>query len=223
MSAADDMPAPQTATPMTATAPLVIWLDPRTVTLQALPPGAHWARRMRQLNPLDRLTTAPLYALWRRRLVFGGDWDLATQDFQSTKQWRLTADLAAHREDYRASEWYRRAVASLERHGSFRHKSIHARSLSEIDHLFETLFLPLLDSMRQTGYQPGRGDLPLGLIDREGRVLKSEKGRHRFAAALVAGVRRFPLQIAAIHRDWAGADRGPRLAARVARLGQGAP
>lgn len=223
MSATDDMPGPKTGASMIVTDRPVIWLDPQAVTLHALPPGAARAQWLRRFNPLDRLTTAPLYALWRKRLVFGGDWDLAVRDFRGLKPWRLTADLAAHRDDYRASEWYRRAVVSLEQNGYFRHKTTHARSLSQIDHLFETEFLPLLDSMRRGGYQPGRGDWPLGLIDRQGRVLKSEKGRHRFAAALVTGVRRFPLQIAAIHRDWAGGDRGARLAERVARLGQGAP
>lgn len=199
----------------------VLWLDPQKVTLHALPPGAEYARRLRRLNPLDRFTTAPLYALWRKRLVFGGDWDLAAQEFRDLRQWRWTADLAAHRDDYRASEWYRRAVAALDQNGYFRHKTTHARSLSQIDHMFETEFLPLLDSMRRDGYQVGRGEWPLGLIDRQGRVLKSEKGRHRFAAALATGARRFPLQIAAIHRDWARADRGRALANRVAQLGQG--
>ena len=198
----------------------VIWLDPQQVEQHALPPGAAFARLMRQHNRLDRFTTAPLYALWRKQLVFGGDWDLRTQDFRSLRQWRWSADLDEHRDDYRASEWYRKATAALEKNGYFRHKSHRVRSISEIDQIFETVFLPLLDSMREGGYDPNLGEWPLGLIDRHGRVLKSEKGRHRFAAALVGGQRRFPLQIAAIHRNWAGSDRGPQLEARVLRLFQ---
>ncbi len=197
----------------------VIWLDPQQVALHALPPGAAYARRMQKRNPLDRFTTAPAYAVWRKRLVFGGDWDLDTQEFRSLRQWRWCADLDAHRDNYRASLWYRRATAALEKNGYFRHKAQQVRSITAIDQIFQSDFLPLLDSMRQGGYEPGLGEWPLGLIDRHGRVLKSEKGRHRFAAALVGGLRRFPLQIAAIHRDWAGSDRGARLAARVAQLG----
>ena len=221
MRTKDPMPRRETGPLMIVTHRPVIWLDPQKVTLHALPPVAALAKWSSRFNPLDRITTAPLYALWRKRLVFGGDWDLAVRDFRGLKPWRLTADLVAHRDDYRASEWYRRAVVSLEQNGYFRHKTTHARSLCQIDHMFETEFLPLLDSMRRDGYQVGRGEWPLGLIDRQGRVLKSEKGRHRFAAALATGARRFPLQIAAIHRDWARADRGRALADRVAQLGLG--
>jgi len=196
----------------------VIWVHPQKITLYVAPPGAAFALWMRARNPLDRVTSAPAYALWRKRLVFGGNWDLATAEVRTLRQSRWTADLARHEADYRASKWYRKARAALERDGVYRHKTLTARSLGALEALFETDFLPLLDSMRRAGYQPRGDDWPLGVIDRQGRVLKSEKGRHRFAAALATGVTRFPLQIAAIHRHWAGGSRGAALTARVMAL-----
>lgn len=196
----------------------VIWIDPQKILLHAAPPGAALARWLQAHNPLDRITTAPAYALWRKRLVFGGNWDLATDEVQRLRQSRWIADLARHETDYRASHWYRRARAAIERDGIYRHKTLVARDPQTLERLFETDFLPLLDSMRRQGYQPRGADWPLGVIDRQGRLLKSEKGRHRFAAALVTGVSRFPLQIAAVHRLWAGRDRGTALEARVADL-----
>lgn len=196
----------------------LIWINPQKITFHTLPPGAEFARRMQRQNPLDRFTTAPLYAMWRRRLVFGGDWDEATQEFSSLRQWRWMADLAAHQDDYHSSQWYLAAAAALEKNRYFRHKTIYARNLQELEQVFETVFLPLLDSMHRKGYQQDLGDWPLGLIDRQGRVLKSEKGRHRFAAALATGLTRFPLQIAAVHRNWARRDRGRALYARILEL-----
>lgn len=201
----------------------VIWVDPRKVTLHALPPGGYFAQQMQRRNPLDRLSTAPLGALWRKRLVYGGNWDLAAAPVDKLRQHRWTLDLAHRQADYRASHWYRKASKALDRDGVYRHKNLEACSLAELETLFEDEFLPLLKSMRLEGYQPRPGDWPLGVIDRHGRVLKSEKGRHRFAAACAVGLARFPLQITAVHRLWAGSDRGADLRARILELGKEAP
>lgn len=197
----------------------VIWVNPRSIQLHVLPPGGAFAQQMQRHNPLDRLTTAPLGALWRRRLVYGGDWDLACEPVDRLRQCRWVTDLAAQLPDFRASHWYRKARAALERDGLYQHKVFQARTLTELDALFEREFLPLLTSMHQHGYEQGHGDWPLGVIDRQGRVLKSEKGRHRFAAARAVGVAQFPLQITAVHVRWAGRDCGDALRARIMKLG----
>lgn len=201
----------------------VIWVNPLSISLHALPPGGYFAQKMQRHNPLDRVTTAPLGALWRRRLVYGGDWDLATEPVDGLRQHRWTLDLAQHQTDFRASHWYRKASKALNRDGVYCHKTLQAHNLTELDALFEDEFLPLLNSMRAQGYQAKPGDWPLGVIDRQGRVLKSEKGRHRFAAACAVGLARFPLQITAVHRLWAGSDRNAALRARIMELGKKAP
>lgn len=197
----------------------VIWVNPQSISLHALPPGGYFAQQMQRHNPFDGVTTAPLGALWRRRLVYGGRWDLATMPVDQLRQYRWMQDLARQGSDFRSSKWYRKARSAIERDGSYCHKTHCARTCPELDTLFETEFLPLLESMRTTGYRVIPGDWPLGVIDRHGRVLKSEKGRHRFAAARVVGLDRFPLSISAIHRIWAGGDRGNTLLARVLDLG----
>lgn len=201
----------------------VIWVDPRQITLHAMPPGGYFAQQMQRHNPLDRVTSAPLGALWRKRLVYGGDWDLASEPVNGLRQYRWINDLAQHQTDFRASHWYGKACKALNRNGVYRHKTLQAHNLTEVDALFEREFLPLLSSMAKHGYKPTPGDWPLGVVDRHGRVLKSEKGRHRFAAACAVGLARFPLQIAAVHRLWAGSDRGAVLRARIMELEQQSP
>lgn len=198
----------------------VLWINPQKITHHALPPGAQGIKRLHRRGPLVRALTAPAYALWRKQIVFGGAWDMDCDPVDDMRVVRWMRDLARWGTDYRQSEWYTRACAALDRNGVFRHKSFRVRDEAGIAHLFETEFLPLLTSMRQSGYQAGLADLPLGLIDRSGQVLKSEKGRHRFAAALATGVTRFPLRIAAVHAHWAGSDRGTTLSRRITELAE---
>jgi hypothetical protein len=186
-----------------------IHVPARLVTRHALPPFSGWG---------GRFGTLPV-ALMRKRLVFGGDWDLAAHDCADMLSFRRVASLVAHASAYRDSLWYDAARRSFEKHGYFRHKTRFARSIAEIDALFEDELVPLVVTMRDEGYRQRPGsDIPLALISRSGEVLKTEKGRHRFAAAQALGLEDFPLRIAAVHRDWLrgeGIGGGPGTRGRI--------
>lgn len=173
-------------------APMVM-VPANHVTRHALPPFATWAK-----GPLS-----PLASVMRKRLVFGGDWDLAAQDCGKIKSFQRVHSLAEHLPNYRASLWYIAAISAYEKHGYFRHKNHRVYSIFEIDTLFEQELVPLVSSMRDTGYrQRPDSDVPLAMIGRNGEIIKTEKGRHRFAAAQAVGCKEFPLRIAAVHKDW---------------------
>ncbi len=171
----------------------MIMIPAAHVTRHAHPPYASWA---------GGIMARPM-ALMRKRLVFGGAWDQAATPCADMLSFRRVYSLAEHLPDYRASLWYEAARRSFEKHGYFRHKTTFARSVAEIDHLFEADLVPLVSSMRDQGYrQRPNSDVPLALIGRNGEILKTEKGRHRFAAAQAVGCSAFPLRIAAIHSEW---------------------
>ena len=181
----------------------------RHVTRHVLPPFAGWASGPK----------APVVALLRKRLVFGGDWDLATELCADILSFRRVYSLAEHLPDYRQSLWYAAARRSFERHGYFRHKDRFARSVAEIDALFEQELVPLVMTMRDEGYRQRPGsDVPLAVITRTGELVKTEKGRHRFAAAQAVGCASFPLRITAVHRDWVRQCGLPRFGAPRARV-----
>ncbi len=146
-----------------------------------------------------------LYRLAKRRLVFAGDWDLQGERISEMPTYRNLEGLYRVMPDYRGCEWYRRALQQIES-GIPYHHNIHlqARSQAELDGLFEHHFMPLLSSMASQGYRHQEGaDLPDGMVTRHGELLKTERGRHRLAAAQIVGADTlYPLRIVAVHRAW---------------------
>ena len=68
----------------------------------------------------------------------------------------------------------------------------------------ETYVLGLITSMQERGYDLQLGDdIGTVLVGRDGTLLKSSNGYHRFAVAREVGVNHLPVRIAAIHVQWA--------------------
>ena len=180
--------------------PLVI--NPQRVTHYITPP---YQALQNLLCPLEWLGVTRISArLAQSRYVFGGDWEVQAFPFTERAQYRRLRSLADALPDFRASNWYQEGLAAIQSGGSFHHRRHFAHSVAELDALFASLLVPMLESMQQTGYQQRPGDdQSLWIIGRDGTVYKSRHARHRFAAALVTGVcSGFPGVVDTVHREW---------------------
>lgn len=68
----------------------------------------------------------------------------------------------------------------------------------------------MLNTMRAEGYHQREGaDYPDAMVSRNGEIIKTLHGTHRFAAALATGSEApFPLRIVGVHRKWWQSRRG---------------
>ena len=129
-----------------------------------------------------------------------GDWDLNIQPIETMKTYQYLSDLWDCREDFKQSKWYQEALQTLIAKGSYTHKKTKVTSVEELDNLFQNSLLMLLTSMQTQGYIQGLDrENPRVIISREGELLKSRKGRHRFCAARIVNTPTIPVEIDNIH------------------------
>lgn len=184
----------------------VIWVRARSLTIHALPPYDSIRLSLQEVlpKPVNRYTVNQVFRLVRKFLIFGGSWDRATTPFVEHSAYKNMRDLQESLPNFQKSAWYQRALLQLEEDGTFWHKKHRAETPEDVDKIFRTMLVPLLESMNESGYEQRDGDdYPQGLISRTGEVIKTQKGRHRLAAAQLADREiLIPLKIIAIHKDW---------------------
>lgn len=184
----------------------LIQVNPDKLVQHTLEPHLRWFvwAQVHLPQHLNRSLTYRLKYLLGRRGVFGGDWDMQSRPFAEREEFRLVSNLAESLPDYRASDWYAMAARQIARSGAFAHKSHVVRTTQELDALFSRELVPLLTSMAEHGYRHHEGaDLPEAMIGRDGTLIKTSHGTHRFAAIkAVRGGGLFPLRIVGVHRDW---------------------
>ena len=117
---------------------------------------------------------------------------------------RWVTDLVQqHRDSPRDSLWYRDLCATLERQGWVDSHGGRHSSPEEVEGFLSGYMLPLIASIEQHGFDPGRTtDTGWALLGANGQVLKTKRATHRFFIARALGVPTFPLQVAAVHVDW---------------------
>lgn len=183
---------------------LVLNINPRKVTDFADPPRDHLHMATKRLHkhwwglPFSLVVRSP-YEIF----VQGGDWDTRTIPFTEHKTYLKMLDLYQHRQNIRESKLYARAMNRLQERGNFRHKNHQARSQGELDQLFQEVYLELLRSMEEEGYLRERSDdLCRVMISRDGRLIKTQRGKHRFSTAHIVGAPVVPVVVFRIHREW---------------------
>ena len=195
-------------------------VKPSLVPLYAFPPVYRAAKRLRKRRLVGPLLSLPLRA-WGNLFAPPGDWDLATSSFSDHLTFQRMQDLQAHLSDFRSTEWYKGAVQEFERTGAFRYKQKFMRSIGEIDTFFVDYLVGLLLSMQRSGYLSDvGGDRPGVMINRDGELIKSPGGRHRWAAATLVGVDAVPVEIEHIHPMWLKSIDGGFSGVRLQRLQQ---
>lgn len=182
---------------------VVIHINPQRVHERLTPPPFKALQRL--LLPVDMLGISrllPPTSTWR--YIFGGNWERQAVDFRQSKSYRMMSDLVANRADYRQSLVYQRAIAKVQAGKPYHHKEHWAHDEAGVVRIFDTVLMPLIESMATQGYiQKPDADMPEFLISRSGQLIKCRRGRHRFATARLVGVDKgYPCIINTIHRDW---------------------
>jgi hypothetical protein len=157
----------------------------------------------------------------RECFIAPGRWDLAARPIEETKTYKRMADILEHVDNVERSAFYADALAKIEAKGRFRHKKVKLRSRADLDDFFAQYFGLLLQTMKSDGYRPdlaaGR-DVPLVVVTRAGNLVKSRGARHRWAAARLVDVERFPVVISHVHSAWIWRVAGGKSGISVRRL-----
>ncbi len=138
--------------------------------------------------------------LWRSLFNPGGPWDTNTTAITELEKYQNMKDLWAHNKDFYNSGMYRDMYKQLQHSGQTKYKKKTFRDRAGLDAFFENYLLAMLWSMYRNGYDESLdSEIPRAAIDREGRLVKTRRGRHRFSAAAVTGAKQIPLEIDNIH------------------------
>ncbi len=151
------------------------------------------------------LGTLLLHSFYIRHSLFSpeGDWDLKTSCIKELHTYQMLENLWQHRDDFHQSIWYQQALQRFEAKCSYKHKREKVHSKEQLDLLFEQYLLALLKSMKTDGYNSTLSkENPRIVIGRDGKLLKSRKGRHRFSAAHIVGAQSIVVEIDNIHPKW---------------------
>lgn len=119
---------------------------------------------------------------------------------EQESRYKLLEDVVVHRNRVDQSEWFQMLMRELEDTGLARHKLLTFRSREDIIKFLESYVIGLIKTLESTGYDETiSADTGTAFIDREGRLMKSDQGNHRFAAARILGVPEVPLEILGVH------------------------
>lgn len=136
--------------------------------------------------------------------LWPGDWDLPTPALSETHRNRFINDIWRHRLDLTGSDNYAELTAQLERGQPLRlhHQGILLNSPERILSYLDQYRL-YMEDMSCFGFKNELGKDRLGIvIDRDGGLIKSNKGLHRIAMAQTLGIQRATVTVRAIHQLW---------------------
>lgn len=180
-------------------------IDPAKVSLYV---GTKYPRPIapkRHLPIAERWLELLVYIRYSRLL--NPNWDRRAQPIDQLDKYLKVKDLAEKNDRFRDSLWYQSLLADLRNQGLARHKKIKMRDEAELDRFFTTYACELVRSMREQGYLADRGARPVGVaVGRDGALLKTNAGDHRFFAARCLGVKPVPVRVKFIHPRWLKAN-----------------
>ncbi len=158
----------------------------------------------RKLNFLKKIRLAPLYEHFRPNLGLVVNSRIEYRLFVDSRKYKFMKELWDADFDYRNTEWYLVLKHKIDK-GDIVEMPVKGYHLAGMDDL-ETYFMDyvnLLKSMKTEGFLPdkGRDELRV-IIDPEGEILKTSKGRHRLAAAQIVGIDQIPVRVRHIHKKW---------------------
>lgn len=191
-------------------------IDPRAIVEYGIPAYKRYQLSSQPLlvRRIRKLLSQPA----RSRLVQHDDY-IRLGTFQETETWRFLDQLWRANLDFRSVDRYHefaRRIAGGETI-VLRSKRRRMSNATELDAYFAD-YVELMNSMREKGYvATGASDRIMIMIDHRGGIMKETKGRHRLAAAQIAGVRTVPIRISHVHAAWVEAQDGATHAEKVRR------
>jgi hypothetical protein len=154
----------------------------------------------------------------RSRLVQHDDY-IRLGTFRETETWRFLDQLWRADLDFRSVDRYHEFAGRIAGGETIvlRSKRRRMSNNAELDAYFAD-YVELMRSMRENGYvATGASDRIMIMIDHRGGIMKETKGRHRLAAAQIAGVRTVPIRISHVHVAWVEAQDGATRAEKTRR------
>nr|WP_298415659.1 hypothetical protein [uncultured Halomonas sp.] len=138
------------------------------------------------------------------QFIWKGDWDLTRSDFRNGSRYRFIADIWRHRNELAQSTSYRHFMQRIEHDKPFRS---HQKGilLNTSDKVLEYLniYVGYMQDILSHGFDARLGKDRLSVaIDRNGQVVKLNRGLHRLAMAQVLGLKEIPVQVRAVHALW---------------------
>lgn len=156
----------------------------------------------------------------RRKFFWPGDWDLWTRPLEENSRFKLMADVWNHRDDLRASASWHALVADMEQGRAY--ARIPQGLALDTPERIETYLrdcIALIASIRDQGFREDLSVEDINVaIDRNGRILKTNAGRKRLAAARLVGLETIPVRIAHVHAEWWRQQRDRHSGTAEARL-----
>jgi len=138
------------------------------------------------------------------RFIWDGDWDKRTRHFHDTKRYKFLADIWENRSDLSKSKRFHELVNMYKKGKPYRsyHKGVYLDTEQKV-HRFLQIYLTFMEQLRRYGYDPSLAVDPVGVaLDRQGKLIKINKGLHRLAMAQIVGLKKIPVQVRAVHRLW---------------------
>ncbi|PTL37768.1 hypothetical protein C6Y45_14765 [Alkalicoccus saliphilus] len=149
---------------------------------------------------------------YEKHFVLQGDWDknqvpIKTYKYehpQTSYRYQSMENMFLHQQPAEETEEYRHHLERMNKHGESRGGM---SSPEDIDKYFNQLHV-LYESIRSSGVlsqqQLGEtADAGIGcVLDKDGKLLKSHDGHHRYILAEIAGVDVIPVTIQAVSENW---------------------
>ena len=162
-------------------------------------------------TPLDRFRMNINRILLPRPLC-RGSWDQTTHPVETHPVYRLMEGFYWSGGDF---EECRRLLASFYQERGRPPAEAETKADAKTEDLMDR-YIGMLDDMAVNGYRPGQRQDEVGIaIARDGTLLKTSGGWHRFAAAHLLGVSLMTAQVRFIHPGWVrSVSRGPGIRSR---------
>jgi hypothetical protein len=182
-------------------------VDPRAIVEYGLP--AYKRYQLRSQPKLARRVRKLLSQAARSRLVQREDY-IRLGTFSDTETYRFLDQLWRANLEFREADRYGEFASRIAGGETIHLPSKRRRmsTLAELDAYFAD-YVDLMRSMQEKGYvATGANDRIMIMIDGRGGIMKETKGRHRLAAAQIAGVRSVPVKVSHVHAAWVDAQEG---------------
>ncbi|MHA6324672.1 hypothetical protein [Roseivivax sp. CAU 1753] len=184
----------------------VVWIDPRKVLYHG---GTKWPVAKLRIRQASRFLPKAVVSLAhpalkeREPFFIPGDLFGRTTTLEANSKYNKVADFIAHRDTVDDSIWFRQLMDELRTRGVAVHKDIRMRSEAEVRDFFRDYVGGLADSLVAEGFSDEKSSYEsTAVINRDGALVKTGSGNHRFNMCRVLGVTPFPLKIVGAHRDW---------------------
>ena len=158
----------------------------------------------RNLSFLKKIKLANLYDALKPNPGLIIDHKIERWLFADSRKYIFMKELHDFDLDYQKTQWYSQLKKKIDKGKSVAMpvKGYHISNHQQL-HDYCLDYVSLLESMRAYGYLPEKGKDELrAIIGPDGQLIKSSKGRHRLAAAQIAGVESIPVRVKHIHKKW---------------------